>query len=310
MSENIKRFLKTILAFIPFAIICYLIMLIFWGDFAPDIFKKNLAYRPGSTGNLYTRLKEINTLKDVDVLVLGSSHAYREFDPRIFNAAGVKIFNLGSSAQTPMQTKILLDRYLDKINPKVVIYEVFPKTFAIDGVESSFDIISNDKNDLASFKMAVELGHIGTYNTLLYGYYRDITGRNKFFEEKLETKVDKYIKGGYVARKIETFKHQKYPQNKWNFIDKQFDYFQQNLDLLKAKKIKVILINAPIVPAYYKSYSNNDAFNKRMANTGEYYNYNEKLVLDDSLYFYDSDHLNQNGVDIFDAKVLSEILKK
>lgn len=310
MSENIKRFIKTIFAFIPFAIIIYVIMLCAWGDIAPYFLKKNLTYRIGSNGHLFTRLKEVKTVKDVDVLVLGSSHAYREFDPRIFNAAGLKTFNLGSSAQTPMQTKILLERYLDKLNPKIVIYEVFPKTFSIDGVESSLDIISNDKNDLASLKMAIDLAHIVTVNTLIYGYYRDITGKNKSFVEKQETDIDKYIKGGYVARKIKTFKHQKYPANKWDFEDKQFEYFKENLNLLKSRNIRVILINSPIPPAYYKSYTNNNVFDARMEKMGEYYNFNNKLTLDDSIYFYDTDHLNQNGVDIFDAKILSEIFKK
>ena len=39
----------------------------------------------------------------------------------------------------------------------------------------------------------------------------------------------------------------------------------------------------------------------------QYYNFNEIIQLDDSLDFYDAHHLNQNGVNKFNAK-LKEVL--
>ena len=49
-----------------------------WGNLIPfEAFKKNLNYRIGSYGHLNTRLKEADTIQNVDVLVVGSSHAYR-----------------------------------------------------------------------------------------------------------------------------------------------------------------------------------------------------------------------------------------
>ena len=80
-------------------------------------------------------------IKNVDVLFLGSSHAYRGFDPRIFRKRGYSSFNLGSSAQTPSQTKVWLKRYLKHLNPKIVIYEVYPGTFSSDGIEASLDLV-------------------------------------------------------------------------------------------------------------------------------------------------------------------------
>ena len=92
-----------------------------------------------SYGHMYSRISEIKNQEDVDILFLGSSHAYRGFDTRIFLENGYKSFNLGSSAQTPTQTKVLVERYLGSLNPELVIYEVYPKTFTMDGVESSLD---------------------------------------------------------------------------------------------------------------------------------------------------------------------------
>lgn len=42
---------------------------------------------------------------------------------------------------------------------------------------------------------------------------------------------------------------------------------------------------------------------------GKYYNFNEFIQMDDSLHFYDVDHLNQGGVNIFNEKLL-DILRK
>ena len=45
-----------------------------------------------------------------------------------------------------------------------------------------------------------------------------------------------------------------------------------------------------------------------MQSYGTYYNFNEMISLDDSLHFYDSHHLNQNGVNIFNAKLIDVLL--
>ena len=52
---------------------------------------------------MYLRKIDADTTINIDVLVLGSSHAYRGFDPRIFKKAGIKLFNFGSSGQTLLQ---------------------------------------------------------------------------------------------------------------------------------------------------------------------------------------------------------------
>ena len=142
-----KNFISNTVLFLLFLSIFYSTFLIIWVHYAPSRFKPNIIYNMGSYGFMYSRLSEIKNYENTNILFLGSSHAYRGFDTRIFLDKGLKSFNLGSSSQTPLQTKVLLKRYLERLNPKLVIYEVYPETFTIDGVESSLDIIANDKND-------------------------------------------------------------------------------------------------------------------------------------------------------------------
>lgn len=299
-----KRFIKSILLFIPFIIAMYILLVCIWGEWGPGEVEKNLNYRIGSYGHTYSRLQEVKRTKNIDILFLGSSLSYRGFDVRIFKNAGHNTFNLGSSAQTPIQTEALLERYLDELNPKTIIYEVYPAFFSSDGIESSLDIIGNDQTDLESFKMALKLNHIEVYNTLAYGFYRDIFDKNSTYNEKTRKKNDTYIDGGFVEKDLEFFEYIKYEKDTWEFNDEQFNSFKNILKLIEGRNIELILIQAPTTPSRYRSYTNNIEFDNRIKMYGDYFNFNEIVALDDSLHFYDPLHLNQNGVIVFNTKLI------
>jgi hypothetical protein len=261
-----------------------------------------------SYGHTYSRLEEVKKIREVDVLFLGSSRAYRSFDPRIFEKNGLKTFNLGTSAQTAFQTNILLNRYLENLNPKLVIYAVYIGTIVNDGVESSMDIISNDKNDLYSLEMALTNNNVKAYNTLIYSII-DCALTNKTIKEPKTKGKDTYISGGYIESKLDYYQNQSevYPKSKWIINPTQLDEFEKTIQLFKEKRIGYILVNVPFTSSLYNIYSNNAEFDSLMSNYGRYYNFNETIALDDSLHFLDASHLNQKGVEIFNQKIL-EIL--
>ena len=299
-----KKFISHTILFLLFTSLFYLTFLFVWGSYAPLMFKPNINYKIGSYGHMYSRLSEIKNYGDVDILFLGSSHAYRGFDTRIFLNNGYKSFNLGSSAQTPVQTKVLLKRYLESLNPELVIYEVYPATLSMDGIESSLDIIANDKNDSHSLNMALRINNIKTYNTLIYALTRDLLGLNKSFSEPIIKWNDKYISGGYVEKEIGFYQPTEFEKREISLRDYQLESFSEIVQMVKNKNIELILVYAPIPSANYINYSNNHYFDSIMRRYSEYYNFNEILTLNDSLCFYDSDHLNQNGVNIFNKKLI------
>ncbi len=281
----------------------YPVLIIFTGLFIPQLFHPNISYKLGAYGHMFTRINEVKRTQGVDVLFLGSSHAYRGFDNRNFE--NLKTFNLGSSSQTPFQTRILLNRYLDKIKPKIIVYEVYPGTFESDGVESSLDLISNDKNDLYSLEMAFKIKNIKTYNTLIYSSCMDWLNLNNSFEEPLKKEDDTYISGGFVERKMKYYKYAHYKkQNKWAFNPLQIKSFEEEIAIIKGKNIKLFLVYAPITTSLYNSYRNNGYIDSVMNSYGvEYFNFNKIVSLNDSLDFYDAHHLNQNGVKVFNEKL-------
>lgn len=303
-----KTFIVRLVCFIPFMLVMYLVLVFCWGRHVNRLLTPNLKYFRGVYGHTYSRLQEVKTTKNVDILFLGSSHAYRGFDTRIFDKHGYKTFNLGSSAQTPIQTKLLVGRYLDKLQPKLVVYEVYPETFSNDGIESSLDIFSNDYVDIESARMAIAQNHVKSYNTLLYAYMAQEMGLNDEYKEPVLKGKDLYIKGGYVERKISYFKHKQYSKRKWKLLPQQLRYFNDIIEVLKKRKIEFILIQAPITGNLYKSYTNNNYFDSLMSTRGAYYNFNQMMQLDDSLHFYDGTHLNQDGVELFNKKFI-EVLE-
>lgn len=304
------HFFRKLVLFVLLAGFIYSILLLVWGStYVNGDFRLNLSYYKGSYGFTNSRLKEVKKIKNIDLLFLGSSHTYRGFDTRVFNEKNITSFNLGSSAQTPMQTSILLKRYLDSLNPKTIVYEVYPNSFSSDGVESALDIISNDDNDIYSIEMALKLGNMKTYNTLYYDFLRELLNLNSSYVEPLKKRDEKYISGGFVEKKVYRYKYETHNKSKWNTNSHQLKEFENIINIIKEKKIELILVFAPISSNYYNSFENKKTFDSIMREKGKYYNFNKILKLDDSLHFYDSNHLNQNGVNLFNRKLISLLIE-
>ena len=209
-----KRFLIHITLSCFLFLGCWSLGIIMVGDFFPEAFQKNLRYHPGAYGHMYSRIQEADTIQQIDILVLGSSHAYRGFDPRIFKANEINLFNFGSSSQTPLQSYHLLKDYRAQLQPKMVILECYPTLLNSDGVESALDIISNKTIEKETIKMAVKTNNVSVYNTLIYSLYEDLNGNKAAFEEPLykERDGDTYIPGGYVEKKSNTLKRHRSKQ--------------------------------------------------------------------------------------------------
>lgn len=295
---SMKRFLREFFLFLLLTVSIYLLVMLIGGRYP------NLNYRRGANGHLNSRLKEVKQVHDVDLLFLGSSHTYRSFDVRIFQEAGYSSFNLGSSNQTHIQTEILLKRYLKSLHPKLVIYEVNPEMFMIDGVESSVDLIANDRNDLLTIEMALKLNHLKTYNTLVHGLWVDWLKLDEDYVEPAVKGDNLYISGGYVASGMNRYKPAPQPAYPIVLNPKQLASFEKNLQMIKAQGAELLLLYSPTTNVKFQSYQGMEDFENRMKNQGPYLNYNSILSLQDSIHFWDAEHLNQEGVLIFNQALI------
>ncbi len=305
MSSFIKKL--ALFSIVSFAM--YVVLICVWGEMFPSAFRTNIKYKKGSYGHLFTRSNEAKETENVDVLFLGSSHAYRGFDPRIFASEGITTFNLGSSAQAHTVTNGLLRRYLDNLNPELVVYEVWPKTFMNDGIESTLDVIANDSIDMITLDLVVQSGSILTFNAFIYGLYTDIFKGGRNFRENIirmgNDGGDKYIKGGFVE-KIDYSVSEPEINVLTEWRNEQFEAFRENLELLRDSGARVVLVMAPVRQLAYDSLYEINWFNNQMQQAGDYYNYTERLHLDDH-YFYDQGHLTQDGIEIFNNQLIRDL---
>ena len=152
--------------------------------------------------------------------------------------------------------------------------------------------------------IAFDSRDIRAYNKLAANYLSDL-----LFKEKNDSikrwGSDVYIGNGFVEKDL-AYNRTKQPNMRTlEFNARQFRAFEEILSLLKQKKIKTILVYAPVSPKLYHSFTNNAEFDKKMKAYGEYYNFNELVEMDNVLDFYDADHMNKNGVAKFNKKLIS-----
>lgn len=184
------------------------------------------------------------------------------------------------------------------------MYEICGETLETDGVESSLDLLSNNKIDENAFEMAISLNNIRTYNTLIYNYLRQKIGFNKFVSEPKKQNGNQYISGGYVESKYSKNPLHEEKKGKWNLIEKEIDILKENISFLKKNKIPFILVQTPISKKMYESKTNNKETEMLLSKLGKFKNFQGEIPLNDTIDFYDSNHLNQEAVVKFNLKFI------
>jgi len=319
------RLIRTLLAFLLFAAGVYMALLLTVGTLCLSMPKadsnlgiwlrqlpRNLNYRSGQfAGFMQTRLEDARQTRDVDLLVVGSSHAYRGLDPRPFRQAGLTLFNLGSSAQTHLQTGVLLRRHLNTIRPRKVVYEVYPGIFTMDGVESSLDLINSASNDLLSIHMALATPNLKVWNTLIYALFREWVAPPHRPPEARQQKHDTYIPGGFVEysgpRQPPRPPSDEPPATeRW----RQYKAFENNLQFIRDSGIPVLLVRAPHPASSDMTEEKALAYARRLEKLAPYVDANDLAPFDLNTHFYDSHHLNQSGVTRFNQVLIDFLFRR
>lgn len=295
-----RKLLISIALFITFGSLFYIISTIFVGNYFPEYFTKSILYKKHKYGYTNTRLDDIKHYKKIDILIVGSSHTYRTFDPRVFDKAGYRIFALGTSAQSPLQTELLVKRYIKKLKPSLVVLEVYPVMFTIDGEESAVDILTNDVNDIYSLNMVMNGHSFFVFNTMMYSFYRNLMDSTVKIDEDWNFLGDSYITGGFVEKKLSYSTKEEYYDVSLSVLEVQKKAFKRTVDFLKEKGIPFVIVQTPITKNLFKHIKSTHFFDSTMSCFGEYRNFNHNSNFNDSLHFYDAEHLNQNGAEMFD----------
>ena len=290
-----EKFFKNIVVFTVAATAAYILMMTMAGWLMPPASRKNLVYTYGGNGFENLRLREAKANKNIDILFIGSSRAYRSFDTRIFEDAGYNCFNLGSSNQTPVQSLAILEKHLPGILPKTVVMEVNPDIFSNDGIESAIDLVSNAPSLPEMFAYSkCGINDIRIVNTLIFSMATKLAGREERFARPV--KGQKYIPGGFVQTQEKPYDKSAGNDYHCDIKSRQLEALDKITRLMQRNNIRLWLVQSPVVPALYNSCGQNVYFDSLMTGKARYTNFNVQGKFTDTIHFSDGQHLNEEGV--------------
>lgn len=273
-------------------------MVIVWGELVPTQLRPNLKGTVGKDDYALLKYREMQEVKNLDVLFIGSSHAYRTFDTRIWKDKGYHVFNMGTSSQTHIHSGLLLREFVPTAKPKLVIYEVYPDIFANEGIESNSIFLAYGMCKDAMTSVALRSRNFKSLNELIYAKYRSIVRPDEIIPIVVDTTIEVYRSNGFVEKLDGTFK--KIHRHKNGRIrPRQLDAFYANIDYFESQDIPVLFVYLPVTSLESGRFLDQDNYDQIMATFDNYKDFSQLEILIDSLHFYDYHHLNQQGVELF-----------
>jgi hypothetical protein len=172
-----------------------------------------------------------------DAIVLGSSHAYRGYDPRIFEQAGVSVFNAGTSAQNAKGSLVLYNEYL-KDRADVFILDIYDPVFELEGTESNMRLIQNVPTNVAAFALVKQEVKMYTLNALAV--------RLASLNVKDEAPNADYIKNGFCEKKGILYAVEPLSDSVFDANEEMFLAFEKMVKQMQADGKRIVLCSHPL----------------------------------------------------------------
>lgn len=289
--------LATVLYLVVFAALCVVKL-----GGTPVVYRTSdvLAWKGGST---WQKFREFNPDRSYDVVFLGSSHAYRGYDPAIFAEHGYTAFNLGTSAQTPLNSYYIVKHYLNGNNTNLLLLDVYEMVFENDGLEATSLLVQNLDIDAAAVGMSLALKDPRAMNMLALRTMRS-TAEPMYYSEN-------YAGAGFSAHFDSLRSPFDYPMGRpFEPRSVQVKYFTSLLQLCKERGIPIVLVNHP-----FPKESDSDRhkrFNMWLERQLEgfdvpYLDMAYEHDLHSMHHFADHNHLNAAGVARFNPELIESL---
>ena len=238
-----------------------------------------------------------------DAIVLGSSHAYRGYDPRIFEQAGVSLFNAGTSSQNAKGSLVLYNEYL-RDRSDVFILDIYDPVFELEGTESNMRLIQNVPTNEAALALVQQEFKIYTLNALAV--------RLASLNVKDEAPNTDYIKNGFCEKKGILYAVEPLNDSVFDENDEMFMAFEKMIKQMQADGKRIVLCSHPL-PQSPGLRNYHDKFLARFSpliqRLGVPYidltYYTEGFGVNE---FADISHLNQQGVEFYNQLLLQNTI--
>lgn len=245
-----------------------------------------------------------------DILILGSSRAYRHYDPRVLeDSIGLTTFNGGISG---CGIVLQYGRYImsaEKYLPKIIIYDIFPMK----------DLVKNDNLQYISGLRHYRKSHISwqicsevesneklKMLSNLYCYNTDFIHLAKECVSPTESSFQ-----GYAPYKGKMNYHPKSSYKKKQIVidSLKLGYLEQLIQSAQKNDIFLVFCSSPHylwpdIDSFVTLDSLCNVYNVPFLNY-----YDSKEFAEHLDYWHDSTHLNEKGADIYTKLIASEIKK-
>jgi hypothetical protein len=240
-----------------------------------------------------------------DIVVYGSSHAYRGYDPDFFEKKGYEMFAAGSGFQNSEATYYLQSYEFPAPIGSLAIIDLFDQTYEGEGYGSFQRIIQNAGNDATAWSILKNNPDLRIFNSWMC--------RMMSKGMPVETPDEEgYLRNGYCP-KTDSLKKEpaaiKTTHLEFNPIFGQ--YLRALVQKLQNNQTKVILVSHPQPRTHsFKVY--HDTFRKFIDPYINdlnvlYFDYNSDHALETFVHFADANHLNTAGVAAFNELLFTDL---
>jgi hypothetical protein len=303
MKLIVRNSLKVLLA----ALAIYVVVIFIFSNVqlidrrASSFFIPNLQRNGGQEMQMMRDLTSNQT--KYDAIVLGSSHAYRGYDPRIFEQSGISLFNAGTSAQNAKGSLVLYNEYL-KNRADVFVLDIYDPVFELEGTESNMRLIQNVPTNEAALALVQQEWKMYTVNALAV--------RIASIKPIDEAPNNDYVKNGFCEKKGILYAVEPLNDSVFDANEEMFVAFEKMVKQMQTDGKRIVLCSHPL-PASPGLHNYHDKFLSRFTplidRLGvpyiDFTYYTEGFGINE---FADISHMNQQGVELYN-KLLLDTLK-
>lgn len=272
---------------------------------------KNAILNVRDVGVNQTNTVQVFFKRKADVLILGPSTANHHYDCQVLkDSLGMTCYNAGRDGQNVIYNAMVLDAFLTRCTPKLVVVEV--------GISTLSDIWMSSLNDFNCYYGILQpiddiLDSIGTpidRIKRLSGLYR----YNKTWEWLLNAKISDEVADldGYRPMPINADTKFSAKKNKGQFVmdEKCRHYLNHIVRTCQDKEIRIILVNSPSLVIEQGNFDPEiKMFSEKMGL--DFLNWNgDTVYTNHPELFYDMTHLNSEGAKVFTKDFVGQIKER
>ena len=302
-------FIRKFLIFTGLAVLIYIVLfcILFFtrSDNIPIIYRAthgNLL-RGGFT---WVTFRQFDPNAKYDVILLGSSHAYRGYDPAIFHEYGYNMFNLGTNSQSNLVSYFIAKNYISRKNCKTVIIDVYDRVFPTVAMESISDIVQNINSTKAAVEICIAIKDFRTMNMLTLRVFNNIGG---VFNADTANVIN-----GFVPYNTQLQPTDRLREPVLENHHQAVEYFSKLVAYLHQEGIKIIVAEHPVPLVYAVPRDQHNKMISEIKPILEQYNvpfydhlYDSTMM--DIRYFANANHLSVSGIKRYNEILLNELIR-